>query len=399
MAEVNVASVVPVDPVPASDPSAVLSSEERARYARHLTLPEVGLEGQLRLKAASVLCVGSGGLGSPLLLYLAAAGVGRIGIVDGDVVDHSNLQRQVVHGTSTVGQGKTASAAARIADLNPHCRVEAHPVRLSAANALALCADYDLVCDGTDNFPSRYLINDTCVLLNKPFVYGSVQGFDGQVSVFNLTSSSPNYRDLVPEPPPPGLVPSCAQGGVLGVMPGLIGILQATEAIKVITGIGASLDGRLLLVDGLAMRFRELKLQPIPGRAPIRQLIDYEAFCGVADADGEKFVMTSISVQELKQRLEAEDSLVLVDVRNPSEAEVAVIPGAELIPLATIESGEAVERIRALAEGKPLYVHCKLGGRSAKAVQLLAAHGIEAINVTGGIDAWSQEIDPSVPRY
>ena len=398
-AEVSVASLVPVDPVPASDPSSVLGAEERARYARHLTLPEVGLAGQLRLKAASVLCVGSGGLGSPLLLYLAAAGVGRIGIVDGDVVDHSNLQRQVIHGTATVGRAKTASAGARIMDLNPHCRVEEFPFQLSASNALELFDQYDLVCDGTDNFPTRYLINDACVLLSKPCVYGSVQGFEGQVSVFNRTASSPNYRDLVPEPPPPGLVPSCAQGGVLGVMPGLIGILQATEAIKLITGIGSPLDGRLLLVDGMAMRFRELQLQPVPGRAPIRELIDYEAFCGVRGADVEEVAMRSISVQELKQRLDAGESLALVDVRNPPEAEVAVIPGAELVPLATIESGEAVDQIRALAAGKILYVHCKLGGRSAKAVQLLAGHGIEAINVTGGIDAWSQEIDSSVPRY
>ncbi|MEB3159098.1 MAG: molybdopterin-synthase adenylyltransferase MoeB [Synechococcus sp.] len=386
--------------MPALDPRVELSADERGRYARHLILPEVGMEGQLRLKAASVLCVGSGGLGSPLLLYLAAAGIGRIGIVDDDVVDCSNLQRQVIHGTATLGQAKTVSAKTRIEDLNPHCHVEVHNLRLTSANALDLLSAYDLICDGSDNFPTRYLINDACVLLSKPCVYGSVQGFEGQVSVFNLSAQSPSYRDLVPEPPPPGLVPSCAQGGVLGVMPGLIGILQATEAIKVITGIGRSLDGRLLLVDGLAMRFRELQLQPIPGRPQVTELIDYEAFCGVNGAAAEEVVaMDSISVQELKQRLEAEDPLVLVDVRNPSEAEVAVIPGAELIPLATIESGEAVEQIRSLATGKTLYVHCKLGGRSAKAVGLLAAHGIEAINVTGGIDAWSQEIDPSVPRY
>ena len=388
------------DPGFPSDPSADLSAEERARYARHLTLPEVGLEGQRCLKGASVLCVGSGGLGSPLLLYLAAAGVGRIGIVDFDVVDHSNLQRQVVHGTATVGMAKTSSARHRIEDLNPHCRVEEHNLKLTAANALELLASYDLVCDGTDNFPSRYLINDACTLLGKPCIYGSVQGFEGQVSVFNLTAFSPNYRDLVPEPPPLGLVPSCAQGGVLGVMPGLIGILQATEAIKVITGIGRPLDGRLLLVDGLAMRFRELQLQPIPGRPQVKQLIDYEAFCGVTGAASEEAAaMDSINVQELKQRLDGGEALVLLDVRNPPEAEVAVIPGAELIPLATIESGEAVERIRNLAAGKSLYVHCKLGGRSAKAVALLAGHGIDAINVAGGIDAWSQQVDPSVPRY
>ena len=377
-----------------------LTSEERARYARHLTLPQVGLEGQRRIKAASVLCIGSGGLGSPLLLYLAAAGVGRIGIVDFDVVDASNLQRQVIHGSNTVGQTKTASAQARLRDLNPHCHVETHNLRLTADNALTLVAAYDLICDGTDNFPSRYLINDACSLLGKPFVYGSVQGFEGQVSVFNLTTSSPNYRDLVPEPPPPGLIPSCAEGGVLGVMPGLIGVLQATEAIKVITGIGKPLDGRLLLVDGLTMRFRELRLAPIPGRAAVEELIDYEAFCGVSDAHSEVPVaMDSISVVELKHRLDAGEPLALVDVRNPPEAEVAVIPGSELIPLSTIESGEALERIRALASEATLIVHCKLGGRSAKAVQLLQNHGIAAVNVSGGIDAWSREVDPSVPRY
>ena len=377
-----------------------LTSEERARYARHLTLPQVGLEGQRRIKAASVLCIGSGGLGSPLLLYLAAAGVGRIGIVDFDVVDASNLQRQVIHGSNTVGQTKTASAQARLRDLNPHCHVETHNLRLTADNALTLVAAYDLICDGTDNFPSRYLINDACSLLGKPFVYGSVQGFEGQVSVFNLTTSSPNYRDLVPEPPPPGLIPSCADGGVLGVMPGLIGVLQATEAIKVITGIGKPLDGRLLLVDGLTMRFRELCLAPIPGRAAVEELIDYEAFCGVSDVHSEDPVaMDSISVVELKHRLDAGEPLALVDVRNPPEAEVAVIPGSELIPLSTIESGEALERIRALASEATLIVHCKLGGRSAKAVQLLQNHGIAAVNVSGGIDAWSREVDPSVPRY
>ena len=393
---------MPVEPSAAFDGAVDLSAEERARYARHLTLPEVGLAGQQRLKAASVLCVGSGGLGSPLLLYLAAAGVGRIGIVDFDVVDHSNLQRQVIHGTATVGWPKTASAASRIRDLNPHCRVESHNTQLTVANALELLRGYDVICDGTDNFPSRYLINDACVLLGKPLIYGSVQGFDGQVSVFNCTANSPHYRDLVPEPPPPGLVPSCAQGGVLGVMPGLIGLLQATEAIKLITGIGLPLDGRLLLVDGLAMRFRELKLKPSPGRPVIDRLIDYEAFCGVrgaGSAQEELAPMNSVTVQELKQRIDAGDPLALIDVRHPPEAEVAVISGAVLIPLATIESGEAVERIRSLSTGKSLYVHCKLGGRSAKAVQLLADQGIEAINVQGGIDAWSQHIDDSVPRY
>jgi len=393
---------VPVEPFVALDSGVDLSAEERSRYARHLTLPEVGLAGQRRLKAASVLCIGSGGLGSPLLLYLAAAGVGRIGIIDFDVVDSSNLQRQVIHGTATIGWAKTASAEARIHDLNPHCRVEGYATKLTASNALELLKGYDVICDGTDNFPSRYLINDACVLLGKPLIYGSVQGFEGQVSVFNRTADSPHYRDLVPEPPPPGLVPTCAQGGVLGVMPGLIGLLQATEAIKLITGIGMPLDGRLLLVDGLAMRFRELKLQPSQGRPVIDRLIDYERFCGVRGAESapeELADMNSVTVQGLKQRMDAGDALALIDVRNPAEAEVAVITGAQLIPLAMIENGEALERIRALAAGQPLYVHCKLGGRSAKAVQLLADQGIEAINVQGGIDAWSQFVDSSVPRY
>lgn len=393
---------MPVEPFAALDSGVDLSAEERSRYARHLTLPEVGLAGQRRLKAASVLCIGSGGLGSPLLLYLAAAGVGRIGIIDFDVVDSSNLQRQVIHGTATIGWAKTASAEARIHDLNPHCRVEGYDTKLTVANALELLKGYDVICDGTDNFPSRYLINDACVLLGKPLIYGSVQGFEGQVSVFNRTADSPHYRDLVPEPPPPGLVPTCAQGGVLGVMPGLIGLLQATEAIKLITGIGMPLDGRLLLVDGLAMRFRELKLQPSPGRPVIDRLIDYERFCGIRGAESapeELADMNSVTVQGLKQRMDAGDALALIDVRNPAEAEVAVITGAQLIPLAMIENGEALERIRALAAGQPLYVHCKLGGRSAKAVQLLADQGIEAINVQGGIDAWSQFVDPSVPRY
>ena len=378
-----------------------LSGEEKSRYARHLTLPEVGVQGQQRLKAASVLCIGAGGLGSPLLLYLAAAGVGRIGVVDDDLVEPSNLQRQVIHGTGTVGQAKTSSARARIEDLNPFCRVEDHCFRLSASNALELFAAYDVVVDGTDNFASRYLINDACVLTQRPFVYGSVQRFEGQVSVFNLGSQSPDYRDLVPEPPPQGLVPSCADGGVIGVMPGLIGLIQAAEVIKLITGIGTPLDGRLLLVDGLSMRFRELTLKRRPSRAPIDKLIDYEAFCtaGGSISGGKLKTMKSISVVELKAMLDQGDDLALIDVRNPAEAEVAVIAGSELIPLDTIDSEEVIARIKAIAASRTVYVHCKLGGRSAKAVDVLASYGVDAVNVQGGIDAWSEEIDPSVPRY
>ena len=378
-----------------------LSGEEKTRYARHITLPDVGVAGQQRLKAGSVLCIGAGGLGSPLLLYLAAAGVGRIGVVDDDLVEPSNLQRQVIHGTGTVGQAKTSSARSRIKDLNPFCRVEEHGVRLSASNALELVSAYDVVVDGTDNFASRYLINDACVLTKRPFVYGSVQRFEGQVSVFNLGSESPDYRDLVPEPPPQGLVPSCADGGVMGVMPGLIGLIQAAEVIKLITGIGTPLDGRLLLVDGLSMRFRELTLRRRPSRAPIEKLIDYQAFCTAGDSiSGETSnLMKSISVVELKALLDQNQDLALIDVRNPAEVEVAVIAGSELIPLSTLESEEVIERIQAIAASQTVYVHCKLGGRSAKAVELLASHGIDAVNVEGGIDAWSEQIDPSVPRY
>ena len=372
-----------------------LTPEERGRYARHLMLPELGVEGQERLKASSVLCVGAGGLGSSLLLYLAAAGIGRIGIVDGDVVELSNLQRQVIHGSSSIGVSKAQSAANRIAELNPLCRVEVHERMIDSSNALELIGGYDLVCDGSDNFPTRFLVNDACVLSQRPLVYGSVQRFDGQVSVFNATSDSPNYRDLLPEPPPAGAVPSCSEAGVMGVMPGLIGLLQATEAIKLITGLGRILDGRLLVVDALTMRFRELTLRRDTARPPIERLIDYRQFCQPTVP-----AMDSISVIELKALLESDASAVaLVDVRNPAEAEVATIPGATLIPLAQIESGEALEQIRALAADRRLLVHCKLGGRSARAVDLLMQQGIQATNVTGGIDAWSEQVDPAVPRY
>mgnify|MGYP005713976283 FL=1 len=378
-----------------------LSAQERGRYARHLTLSEFGVVGQQRLKTASVLCVGAGGLGSPLLMYLAAAGVGRIGIVDDDRVEVSNLQRQVIHAESGLGQLKTDSACQRIVGLNSHCRVEQHACRLTTTNAIELIKSHDLVVDGSDNFPTRYLINDVCALLNKPWVYGSVQRFEGQVSVFNQGPQSPDYRDLVPEPPPPGLVPSCADGGVVGVLPGLIGLLQATETIKLLAGIGESLDGRLLLVDGLTMRFRELRLQRRSHRPPITDLIDYEAFCSVDDSgrlEGASSVR-SISVTELSVLIEEGAELLLIDVRNPSEAEVAVIPRSRLIPLATIENGEGIDEIRGLAGQRPIYVHCKLGGRSARAVELLSEHGIDATNVAGGIDAWSQEVDPQVSRY
>lgn len=380
-----------------------LSPDEIARFSRHLILPEVGMEGQKRLKGASVLCVGTGGLGSPLLLYLAAAGVGRLGIVDFDVVDHSNLQRQVIHGTSWVGKPKIESAKARILEINPHCQVDLYETALTSENALEIIRPYDIVCDGTDNFPTRYLVNDACVLLGKSNVYGSIFRFEGQATVFNLDAESPNYRDLFPEPPPPGLVPSCAEGGVVGVLPGIIGVIQATEAVKIITGIGTTLSGRLLLFDALKMSFRELKLRPSPERPVIDKLIDYQEFCGVggtAPGQEEAGAVESISVSELKTLLDAGgDDIVLLDVRMPQEAEIATIPGAVLVPLDQIENGTAIEQVRELAAGKRLYAHCKLGGRSAKALIALKREGIDGINVSGGIDAWSQEVDPSVQRY
>ncbi len=380
-----------------------LSSDEIARFSRHLILPEVGMEGQKRLKGASVLCVGTGGLGSPLLLYLAAAGVGRLGIVDFDVVDHSNLQRQVIHGTSWVGKPKIESAKARIHEINPHCQVDLYETALSSENALEIIRPYDIVCDGTDNFPTRYLVNDACVLLGKPNVYGSIFRFEGQATVFNLDAESPNYRDLFPEPPPPGLVPSCAEGGVVGVLPGIIGVIQATEAVKIITGIGTTLSGRLLLFDALNLSFLEIKLRPSPERPVIDKLIDYQEFCGVggtAPGQEEAGAVENISVRELKSLLDAgADDLLLLDVRMPQEAEIASIPGAVLVPLDQIENGSAIEQVRQLSAGKRLYAHCKLGGRSAKALIALKREGIEGINVSGGIDAWSQEIDSSVQRY
>jgi sulfur-carrier protein adenylyltransferase/sulfurtransferase len=381
-----------------------LEKEEYERYSRHLILPEVGLEGQKRLKAASVLCVGTGGLGSPLLLYLAAAGIGRIGIVDFDVVDRSNLQRQVIHGTSWVGKPKIQSAKDRILEINPYCQVDLYETMLSSSNALEIMAPYDVVADGTDNFPTRYLVNDACVLLGKPNVYGSIFRFEGQATVFNY-EGGPNYRDLYPEPPPPGLVPSCAEGGVLGILPGIIGVIQATETVKIILGKGTTLNGRLLLYDALNMKFRELKLRPNPERPVIEKLIDYEMFCGIPQAkaaEAEKQAdLQEISVTELKQLLDGPNAgeYLLIDVRNPHEYEIARIPGAKLIPLPEIENGKGVEQIKDLLNGHKLIAHCKMGGRSAKALGILQEAGISGINVTGGITAWSREVDPSIPEY
>lgn len=326
-----------------------LNKEEYERYARHIILPEVGLEGQKRLKAASVLCVGTGGLGSPLILYLAASGIGRIGIVDFDVVDTSNLQRQIIHSTSWVGKPKIESAKHRILEINPACQVDLYETRLSSENALSIFEPYDIIIDGTDNFPTRYLVNDACVLLNKPNVYGSIFRFEGQATVFNY-EGGPNYRDLYPEPPPPGMVPSCAEGGVLGVLPGIIGTIQATEAIKIILGAETTLSGRLLLFNAWDMKFRELKLRPNPVRPVIEKLVDYEEFCGIpqAQAESEKAQeeLPEITVQELKFLLESHPhDYVLIDVRNPNEHEIARIPGSVLVPLSDIESGEGVQKL------------------------------------------------------
>jgi molybdopterin/thiamine biosynthesis adenylyltransferase/rhodanese-related sulfurtransferase len=380
-----------------------LTKDDYERYSRHLILPEVGLEGQKRLKAASVLCIGTGGLGAPLLLYLAAAGIGRIGIVDFDIVDTSNLQRQVIHGTSWVGKPKIESAKNRIHEINPHCQVDLYETRLSSENALDIIKPYDIVVDGTDNFPTRYLVNDACVLLDKPNVYGSIFRFEGQATVFNY-EGGPNYRDLYPEPPPPGMVPSCAEGGVLGILPGIIGLIQATETIKIILGKGETLSGRLMLYDALNMKFRELKLRPNPVRPVIEKLIDYEQFCGIPQAKAEEakqqMEIQEMTVQELKQLLDSgADDFVLLDVRNPHEYEIAKIEGSVLVPLPDIESGQGVTKVKELLNGHRLIAHCKMGGRSAKALGILKEAGIEGTNVKGGITAWSKEVDPSVPTY
>lgn len=376
-----------------------LNKEEYERYSRHIILPEVGLDGQKRLKAASVVCIGTGGLGSPLLLYLAAAGIGRIGIVDFDIVDKSNLQRQIIHGTSRVGKPKLESAKERILDINPFCQVDLYNTRITSENALDILKPYDVVVDGTDNFPTRYLVNDACVLLGKPNVYGSIFRFEGQASVFNY-QDGPNYRDVFPEPPPPGMVPSCAEGGVLGVLCGVVGSIQATETIKVILGMNTTLSGRLLLYNAQTMSFRELKLRPNPERAEIKALIDYEQFCGIPQAQEQETEVPEMTVQELKQLMEqGTNDYVLIDVRNPNEYEIAKIPGATLIPLPEIEEGNGIEKVKELTNGHRLIAHCKMGGRSAKALRILKEAGIDGTNVKGGIRAWSQEIDSSVPEY
>jgi adenylyltransferase/sulfurtransferase len=388
-------------PVEAPVAAPALSKEEVLRYSRHLIMPEVGMEGQLKLKAAKVLMVGTGGLGAPLGMYLAAAGVGRIGIVDFDVVDHTNLQRQIIHGTKDVGRKKIDSAAETMYDINPYVQVDKFEVALNSDNALDIIKDYDMVVDGTDNFPTRYLVNDACVLLNKPNVYGSIFRFEGQATVFAY-EGGPCYRCLYPEPPPPGLVPSCAEGGVLGILPGMIGIVQATEAVKLILGTGEPLVGRLLLYDALAMRFRELKLRrnpecPACGDHPtITKLIDYQEFCGMGRGQ-EEVVETSGDIEptEVKQKIDRGDNFVLVDVREPHEYQICNIPFAKLIPL-----GDVQKRMNELNTSDEIVMHCKAGTRSAKAVEMLKQAGFKRVrNMKGGILAWSDKVDPSVPKY
>jgi len=383
-----------------------LTNDEVKRYSRHLIMPEVGVDGQQKLKAGSVLCIGAGGLGSPAALYLAAAGVGRIGIVDFDVVDFSNLQRQVIHGTPDVGRSKLASAKDRLLGLNPHITIDTYETALSSKNALDLFKPYDVILDGTDNFPTRYLTNDACVLLGKPNAYGSIFRFEGQASVF-ATKGGPCYRCLYPEPPPPGLVPSCAEGGVLGVLPGVVGTIQATEAIKLIMGIGEPLIGRFLIYDALRMKFRELKLKkdpdcPVCGTHPtVTELIDYEQFCGVAPAAPEVAVNTANSndtetdVRELKRKIDAKEDFFLLDVREPTEFQIGRIPGSTLIPL-----GEVPQRVNEIPRDKEIVVHCKMGARSATAAAFLRQQGYKNVkNLKGGILDWSDKIDPSVPKY
>jgi len=380
-----------------------LNTDEMARYSRHLILPEVGMEGQQRLKAARVLCVGTGGLGSPMAFYLAAAGIGTLGLVDFDVVDASNLQRQIIHSTKDIGRKKLDSAEEKLKALNPAINIVKHETMLTSANALGILKDYDIVADGTDNFPTRYLVNDACVLTGKPNVYGSIFRFEGQCSVF-ATDGGPCYRCLYPEPPPPGLVPSCAEGGVLGILPGLVGVMQATEVIKLILGKGEPLVGRLLLVDALNMRFRELKLRknpdcPVCGtHRTVNELIDYQQFCGIAPKTAEEKKemngIPQISVRELKQRMEAGEELQLIDVREPYEYQIAQM-GGKLIPM-----NEVPQRLHEIDRHREVVVHCKAGGRSQKVAEFLRQNGYEKVaNVAGGITAWSSEIDPSVPKY
>ena len=370
-----------------------LNSEEIARYARHISLPEIGVKGQTKLKTSSVACIGTGGLGSPLLIYLAAAGIGRIGIVDFDVVESSNLQRQIIHSTNSIGLLKTDSAKEHILKINPFCQVDLFNQKLTNSNALEILRDYDVICDCSDNFPTRYLINDACLILNKPNIYGSIARFEGQVSVFNLKKDSPNYRDLLPTPPPQELIPSCSEAGVMGILPGIIGTIQAAEAIKIITNIGSSLNGRLLIFNALKMSFKELKLKSNPENKNVDKLIDYKRFCSEVKVKGEVDLdIKSISVKDLKILLnQASKEALLIDVREQIEHNECSISGSKLIPLNSIESGESINEIKILAEQKNLYVFCKSGKRSLRALRHLKKCGIKGMNIEGGIDAWNEE--------
>ena len=384
------------------NPSAALSKEEITRYSRHLIMPEVGMDGQLKLKQAKVLCIGTGGLGAPLGLYLAAAGVGRIGLVDFDKVDLSNLQRQILFDTNDIGRPKIEAATNRLRNLNPDIQIDNFETRLTSENALDILKDYDIVVDGTDNFPTRYLVNDACVILGKPNVYGSIFRFEGQITIFGYPGG-PCYRCLYPEPPPPGLVPSCAEGGVLGVLPGIVGAIQAAETLKLIIGKGEPLVGRLLLFDALAMRFRELKLRKNPecpvcgGHPTITKLIDYEEFCGIRgeeSASPAQAVVPEISPRELKARLDRGDDLFILDVREPHEFQICNL-GGHLIPL-----GELSRRVNELDSSREIVAHCRSGKRSAEAVEFLRSAGFrKVLNLKGGILAWSDEVDASVPKY
>jgi adenylyltransferase/sulfurtransferase len=386
---------------PLVEPAAELTKEEVARYSRHLIIPDVGVTGQKRLKNAKVLVIGAGGLGSPALLYLAAAGVGTLGIVDFDVVDESNLQRQVIHGQSDVGKLKAASAQESIAEVNPFVKVHLHTDRLDSSNALEIFEQYDLIVDGTDNFATRYLVNDAAVILGKPYVWGSIFRFEGQVSVFwedAPNGKGLNYRDLYPEPPPPGMVPSCAEGGVLGVLCASIGSIMVTEAIKLITGIGEPLLGRLISYDALEMKYREVKIRKDPDTPKITELIDYEAFCGVVSDEAASAASGhTITPAELKAKFDSGENFALIDVREPHEYEIVNIKGATLIPKDRILSGEALAE---LPQDKPIVLHCKSGARSAEALAALHAAGFkDATHLGGGVLAWARQIDPSLPTY
>ncbi len=370
-----------------------LNSEEIARYARHISLPEIGIKGQEKLKNSSVACIGTGGLGSPLLIYLAAAGIGRIGIVDFDVVENSNLQRQIIHTTNSIGMLKTDSAKQHILKINPFCRVDLFNQKLTSSNALEILRTYDVICDCSDNFPTRYLINDACLILNKPNIYGSIARFEGQISVFNLKEDSPNYRDLIPIPPPNELIPSCSEAGVMGILPGIIGTIQAAEAIKIITNIGFPLNGRLLIFNALKMSFKELTLKSKPENRNINKLIDYNSFCSEVKVKNEvDFDIKSISVNELNLLLnKGTEKILIIDVRNQIEFDECSISGSRLIPLSKIESGESINEIKTIATRKNLYMICKSGKRSLRAIKVLKKFGISGTNIEGGITAWNKK--------